>query len=182
MREILSVIALTGLISTPVLAGQPAVGEMAPGFQLLDQNGKSHAIEDYRGQWLVMYFYPKDDTPGCTTEACAFRDDFFKFRKMGVAILGVSLDDVESHAEFAEKYHLPFPLLADTDKRTATTYGVLRNYGVVKLSSRQTFLIDPEGRIAKHYGKVDPETHSGQLQADIKSLMYATTEDAQPQM
>lgn len=171
MRSVLTAIALAALITAPALAGKPAAGDMAPAFELLDQNGKTHSIDDYRGKWVVMYFYPKDDTPGCTTEACAFRDDIFKFRRMGVTILGVSVDDVKSHAEFAEKYSLPFPLLADTEKTASKAYGVLKNYGVIRLSSRQTFVIDPDGRIAKHYPKVDPDTHSAQLQADIAALI-----------
>ncbi|MBT8135792.1 MAG: peroxiredoxin [Gammaproteobacteria bacterium] len=178
MRLFFSAIALC-LFSVPALAGPPAVGEMAPSFELLDQKGKTHAVDDYRGKWVVMYFYPKDDTPGCTTEACAFRDDIFKFRKMGVSILGVSVDDVKSHAEFAEKYSLPFPLLADTDMTTTRAYGVLRNYGLLKLSSRQTFVIDPDGRIAKHYAKVDPDTHSSQLQADIAALVAGAAKEEQ---
>ena len=120
---------------------------------------------------MALYFYPKADTPGCTTEACNFRDNIFAFREMGAEIVGVSLDDVEDQKAFAEKYSLPFTLLADTDGETAEAYGVLRNFGVMKLASRQSFLIDPEGRIAKHYEKVDPDTHSAEAIADLKALM-----------
>ncbi len=174
--------ALTALATTLILAAnplgaaQPEAGEPAPDFRLQDQNGDWHTLEDYRGRWVALYFYPKNDTPGCTTEACAFRDDIFKFKKMGVAIVGVSLDDVASHAEFAEKYHLPFTLLSDAESDTAKAYGVLRNFGLMKVAARETFLIDPEGRIALHYDKVDPDEHSAQVLADLNRLMG--TEDA----
>lgn len=163
---------LTGLLlaASATLAGAPAPGSEAPDFRLQDQNGEWHSLSDYRGQWVVLYFYPKDDTPGCTTEACNFRDDIFKFRKMGVQVLGVSLDDVVSHKEFAEKYHLPFPLLADTGHEAAKAYDVLSNYLGFKIASRETFVIDPQGRVARHYADVDPETHSAELLADLAEL------------
>jgi peroxiredoxin Q/BCP len=100
------------------------MGDPAPDFELKDQSGQLHSIEDYRGKWVALYFYPKDDTPGCTTEACEFRDNIFAFKNLNCQILGVSLDDVDSHKEFAEKYSLPFPLLADTAGTTADAYGV----------------------------------------------------------
>ena len=143
----------------------------APAFRLQDQNGEWHALEDFRGQWVALYFYPKNDTPGCTTEACAFRDDIFKFKKMGVKIVGVSLDDVESHAQFAEKYSLPFTLLSDADAKMAKAYGVLRSIGPVKMARRQTFLIDPQGQIARHYARVNPDNHSAEVLADLSELM-----------
>ncbi len=175
--------ALTALLAAlfvlagPAGAAQPAAGEAAPGFRLQDQHGDWHTLDDYRGRWVAMYFYPKDDTPGCTAEACAFRDDIFKFKKMGVAILGVSLDDVASHAEFADKYHLPFTLLSDAEAATAKAYGVLRNFGLMKVAARETFLIDPEGRVALHYEKVDPDEHSSQVLADLGRLMGPREDD-----
>lgn len=150
---------------------RPDTGERAPAFRLQDQNFEWHSLGDYEGQWVVLYFYPKADTPGCTTEACAFRDDIFKFRRIGVRILGVSLDDVASQKEFADKYHLPFPLLSDAAQETAKSYGVLRNLGVLKLAKRETFIIAPDGSIAAHYGKVDPDVHSTQLLKDLERLM-----------
>jgi peroxiredoxin Q/BCP len=166
---------LGGLLAAASLAAQagepPATGSAAPDFRLMDQGGEWHTLEDYRGKWVALYFYPKADTPGCTTEACNFRDNIFAFREMGAEIVGVSLDDVEDQKAFAEKYSLPFTLLADTEGETAEAYGVLRNFGVMKLASRQSFLIDPEGRIAKHYKKVDPDTHSTEVIADLKALM-----------
>jgi peroxiredoxin Q/BCP len=151
-------------------AGSPAVGDVAPEFRLQDQNGKWHMLADHRGQWVTLYFYPKDQTPGCTKEACAFRDNIFAFEELGAVILGVSLDDVRSHEEFAKKYSLPFPLLADTLGEVATRYGVLNNFGIMKLAKRQTFLIGPDGRIVKHYEKVDAEKHSAEVLSDLRAL------------
>ena len=159
-------------IAPQALAEYPAVGGPAPGFELIDQNGNLRSLEDYRDGWVALYFYPKDDTPGCTTEACEFRDDIFKYRRMGCQVLGVSLDDAESHKEFAEKYGLPFPLLADTEGATAEAYGVkTRMFGMLTMAKRQTFLIDPEGNIARHYEEVDPDTHSAELLADLAELI-----------
>lgn len=154
---------------------QPAVGDAAPEFELADQNGNLHSLEDYRNQWVVLYFYPKDKTPGCTTEACEFRDNIFAFRDLGAQILGVSLDDVESHKEFAEEYSLPFPLLADTEGDTATAYGVKTRMFGMTVAKRHTFIIGPDGNIAKHYDKVKPDTHSEEVLADLKVLGATAT-------
>jgi peroxiredoxin Q/BCP len=145
----------------------PQAGEMAPDFRLQDQNFEWHALQDYEGRWLVLYFYPKADTPGCTTEACEFRDNIFAFEALGAAIVGVSVDDVSSQKEFADKYHLPFPLLSDAEQEVAERYGVLRG----AVASRQSFIIDPNGHIAKHYAQVNPQDHSGQVLADLRSLL-----------
>lgn len=163
---------LTVLLATPVFAGDPpAAGSEAPAFNLQDQNGEWHALEDYSGQWLAVYFYPRDDTPGCTKEACNFRDNIYAFKAIGASVVGISVDDVESHKEFSDKYKLPFTILADENSETAKAYGVLRDYKVVKLASRQSFLINPEGKVAKHYADVDPDTHTDEVLADIKKLM-----------
>ena len=160
---------LVVFIMRPVMAGEsPKRGTLAPDFDLLDQNGKRQRLSDNRGKWVVLYFYPKDDTPGCTTEACNFRDDYFRIRALGAVVLGVSLDDVTSHKEFAEKYHLPFSLLADTKKKVAEAYNVLRGFGPVSFASRQTFIIDPDGAIAKHYEKVRPAQHASEIISDLK--------------
>ena len=151
-------------------AAAPAVGEMAPDFRLQDQNGEWQSLEKYRDQWVVLYFYPKDDTPGCTTEACSFRDDIYRYKAAGAAVLGVSLDDMTSHQEFAEKYELPFPLLADIDHDASRKYGVLTTLGAMKFAKRETFLIDPQGRIARHYPDVDPEAHAAVVLDDLASL------------
>lgn len=172
LRGIAAVLAT--LLATVSFAGeQPQVGDMAPDVRLQDQDGDWHALSDYRGQWVTMYFYPKDDTPGCTTEACNFRDDVFKFRKMNVKLIGVSLDDVDSHKEFAEKYSLPFTLLSDADKQAAKAYGVLTKFGPIEITARETFLIDPDGRIAKHYKKVKPDAHSQEVLSDLAKLTTA---------
>lgn len=166
---------LIALLSFPVFAGEaPTTGANAPAFNLQDQNGDWHTLEEYRGQWLAVYFYPRDDTPGCTTEACNFRDNIYAFKAIGAAVVGISVDDVESHKEFSDKYKLPFTILADEDSSTAKAYGVLRDYKLVKLASRQSFLIDPEGKIAKHYEKVDPDTHTDEVLTDIKAFMEAS--------
>jgi peroxiredoxin Q/BCP len=148
----------------------PRIGEPAPTFSLPDQHGTLHALDDYRGQWVVLYFYPKADTPGCTREACAFRDDLHKLKKLGAQVLGVSVDDSDSHAKFAEKYHLPFPLLADAGGNTAAAYGALTNLGLFRIAKRHTFLIDPAGNVAKIYTKVDTSRHSQEIIDDLTRL------------
>jgi peroxiredoxin Q/BCP len=160
----LSAATADGPISTP------KIGQPAPGFKLQDQKGEWQSLENYRGKYVVLYFYPKDFTPGCTTEVCTFRDDVLKIHKAGADVLGVSLDDVKSHAEFAEKYHVPFPLLSDHDQVAAREYGVLTTQGAMTYARRETFLIDPKGKIAKHYGNVDPKENSGQVIADIEAM------------
>ena len=152
-------------------ADQPKVGDSAPDFRLQDQNGDWHQLEDYRGKWLAIYFYPRDDTPGCTTEACNFRDNLYLFRRIGAEVVGISLDDVESHKAFADKYKLPFTLLADTSGETVTAYGTMRDLLVTRVARRESFLIDPNGLIAKHYAKVDPDTHTDEVLADLERLM-----------
>lgn len=166
-----------GLLAVVVLwmrlayAGElPQVGQPAPSFSLPDQNGKVLALDDYKGRWVVLYFYPKDDTPGCTQEACAFRDDLHKLTALGAQVIGVSVDDSASHAEFASKYHLPFPLLADKDGRIADSYGALWNLGLIKFARRYTFLIDPQGRVARSYLKVDTSRHSREIVDDLTRL------------
>jgi peroxiredoxin Q/BCP len=154
-----------------VWAATPEAGSPAPAFRLQDQGGAWHELTDYRGKWLVLYFYPKDDTPGCTTQACEFRDNIFAFDKLGAVILGISVDDVASHKLFAEEHALPFTLLADSSKETAKSYGVLRSaLGLMEIASRETFIIDPQGRVAKHYASVDPKGHSQMVLADLKVL------------
>lgn len=146
------------------------LGQMAPNFSLPDQAGKKHSLADYRGRWIVLYFYPKDDTPGCTKEACDFRDNFAAIQKLGAEILGVSVDDSQSHAQFSKKYNLPFPLLADAEGKVAKQYGALWSLLLVRFAKRQTFIVDPQGKIAKIYRDVNPQTHSGEVVADIKVL------------
>lgn len=149
----------------------PRGGQSAPDFSLLDQDGKPHQLKDYAGKWLVLYFYPKDDTPGCTQEACAFRDDLHQLTALGAEVVGVSLDDSSSHAEFSKKYHLPFPLLADKKAEVAARYGALLNLGLFKVAKRYTFLINPQGKIAKVYEKVETSRHSREIIDDLKLLL-----------
>ncbi len=157
-------------------AAGPAEGAAAPAFKLQDQAGRWHTLQEYRGQWLVVYFYPKDQTSGCTTQACSLRDNIFAFRKAGATIVGISVDDVASHKEFAEKHSLPFTLLADPTKQTARDYGVLvKMLGIYELAQRDTFLIDPQGKIAKHWAKVDPEGHSAMVLKELQSRQAKTT-------
>lgn len=149
----------------------PAVGASAPGFRLQDQNGAWVSLEEQRGKWVVLYFYPKDNTPGCTTEACEFRDSIVAFRNAGTVVLGISVDDVASHKQFSERHALPFRILADSGKQVARDYGVLhRALGVMEVARRETFIIDPRGRVAKHYGSVDPKRHPQTVLADLAAL------------
>ena len=158
-------------VATPANAETPALGSPAPAFKLQDQNGKWHTLDEYKGKWLTLYFYPKDQTPGCTTEACEFRDNIFAFRDANAVIVGISVDDVESHKKFESKHGLPFTLLADPSKETAKAYGVLKKFmGLTELASRETFLIDPTGRIVKIYRDVNPKEHSGEVLTDIKAM------------
>ena len=152
----------------------PAVGTKAPEFSLPDQDGKIHTLADYRGRYVLLYFYPKDDTPGCTKEACALRDADPDFSKLDAVVLGVSADSVKSHKKFAEKYELKFPLLADEDKKVVHAYGV---WGLKKFMGREyegifrsSFLIDPNGKIAKVYEKVKPELYAAEVLEDLKAL------------
>jgi peroxiredoxin Q/BCP len=165
----LIILAILALRSAPASAS-PAMGEAAPAFDLLDQNGQRQRLEDYRGQWLVLYFYPKDDTPGCTTEACQFRDDYYRIKALDAVVIGVSLDDVASHKAFVDKYQLPFPLLADDEKKLAEAYAVLSGFGPIKFAGRQSFIIDPQGRIARHYASVSARHHAGEIIRDLQDL------------
>ena len=156
----------------------PKVGENAPDFTLKDQHGNEHALSDERGKWVLVYFYPKDDTPGCTKEACALRDNFPKFGKLNVAVLGISVDPVERHKKFSEKYKLPFTLLADEGKEVVAQYGV---WGIKKFMGREymgtrrmSFLIDPEGKVVKVYEKVNPVAHAEEVLADLDALHAVT--------
>lgn len=155
-------------------AAGPQDGQAAPDFRLQDQKGAWHTLAQYKGKWVVLYFYPKDFTPGCTTEVCTFRDDVLKLHKQGAEVLGVSLDDVKSHADFAEKYHVPFPLLSDAKQETAKAYGVLTTHLNFVYARRETFVIDPQGKVAKHYKDVDPKENSTQVLADLETLKKKT--------
>lgn len=150
------------------------IGDTAPAFTLPDQNGREYSLSDYKGRWVLLYFYPKDDTPGCTKEACAIRDDFMNFENINAVVLGASCDSVKSHKKFEEKYQIPFTLLSDEQKTLVSSYGVWaekkfmgRKYmGIM----RSSFLIDPKGIIRKIYENVKPELHAAEVLADLKDL------------
>jgi len=146
--------------------GTATVGEAAPDFTLLDQDGNSQTLSEYRGQQVVVYFYPKDDTPGCTKEACSIRDDFTRFEKNGIQVFGVSYDDQQSHKKFAEKYAIPFPLLSDSDKSVSKAYGA----SGIFFPSRKTYLIDEAGMLVKIYENVTVTEHGPEILADFKAL------------
>ena len=152
---------------------QRTEGSAAPDFALPDQNGRIHRLGDYAGRWLVLYFYPRDDTPGCTREACRFRDDIDTLGKLDAAVVGVSVDSVQSHAAFSRKHGLPFPLLADGDGHTAAAYGSLLDLGIVRFARRRTFVIAPDGRIAAHFEHVDPARHAEEVRDRLLALRRA---------
>lgn len=158
------------LFSWSVLANSSWVGALAPDFKLEDQNGETKSLKDYKGQWLVLYFYPKDDTPGCTTEAKNFRDKYKEYKAIDAEIIGVSLDDVSSHKDFASAYKLPFTILADVDQKVSEAYKVLAGFGPMEYAARETFIIDPQGNIVHHYADVDPDTHAEEVYLQLKQL------------
>lgn len=176
MRALLArtlAVVLAGALSMAVHAAGEWVGAAAPAVKLPDQNGKPVDLASFRGQWVALYFYPKNDTPGCTEEAKQFRDHHAALKAKNVAVVGVSVDDVDSHREFAAKNKLPFTLLADTDGRVAKAFGVLNGFGPVKFAGRETFLIDPEGTIVYHYPDVNSRLHAAQVLADVQKLQSA---------
>jgi thioredoxin-dependent peroxiredoxin len=148
----------------------PAEGSDAPDFTLPSQEGSPVSLKDYRGKWVVLYFYPKDQTPGCSREAHNFEVDQPKYAAHNAVVLGVSVDSVDSHKKFCAKEGLNFKLLADTEHKVTDSYGSLTNLGLVKFAARHTFLIDPTGKIAKAYTSVDPQTHSAEVLAELAAL------------
>ena len=150
------------------------IGSKAPDFNLPDKDGVMHKLADKKGEWVVLYFYPKDDTPGCTVEACSFRDNLPKFKKLGITVYGISADSQKKHQKFSDKFDLPFTLLADEEKKTVNDYGV---WSLKKFMGREymgilrwTFLINPEGKIAKIYENVKPTEHVDEILKDMKML------------
>jgi len=148
----------------------PEVGKPAPAFTLMSHEGKQVNLKDYLGKWVVLYFYPKDFTSGCTIEARNFQRDIAKYEKANAVILGVSVDDVTSHKSFCEKEGLNFKLLADTEASTSAAYGSVTDYNGKKLSARNTFVIDPKGNVAKVFMKVKPMEHSDEVLAALAEL------------
>ena len=147
----------------------------ASNFELPDQDGKMHSLAGYKGRWLIVYFYPRDDTPGCTKEACSFRDASADFKKLGVAVVGISKDTIVSHKKFEQKHKLNFTLLADPEHKVIEAYGA---WGKKKFMGREydgtlrnTYLVNPKGEIVRTYKKVNPLTHSSQILQDLASLI-----------
>jgi peroxiredoxin Q/BCP len=175
MRKLIVSLVIIGalaLIAPRLLraAAVPAVGTMAPDFTLNSQEGKPVSLSQYRGKWVVLYFYPKDMTSGCTIEAHNFQRDQAKYEAKNAVVLGVSVQDSQSHQQFCTKEGLTFKLLADTDDKVSDEYGSQKNYGVAKFAARHTFLIDPQGKIVKEYMDVDPNNHCDQVLAELTAL------------
>jgi peroxiredoxin Q/BCP len=171
---LIAVVAVVALLwwrmSAMANGNLPKAGAAAPEFNLPDQDGKLRASGEFRGKWLVLYFYPRDDTPGCTEQAARFRDALRDIEALGATVCGVSVDDSESHAEFARRYNLPFTLLADRKGETAGRYGSLLNLGVVRFAKRNSFLVDPQGRVAKVYLGANPARNAAEVTADLRRL------------
>jgi len=180
VKTVLSGILLLGLIAALVVwygvfraaAESPALaeGQPAPDFMLPDQDGKPVTLSEQRGKWVVLYFYPKDDTPGCTKEACSFRDNLTAIQQLDARILGISVDSVDSHKKFAEKFKLNFPILADDRQQVTARYGVLTNYMGMKVARRSTVIIDPQGIIRKIFPSVKPEDHALEIHRALVEL------------
>ncbi|MEE9328010.1 MAG: peroxiredoxin [Cocleimonas sp.] len=150
--------------------GSLIVGAQAPDFTLTDQKGQSQTLSKMKGKWIVLYFYPKDETPGCVAEACSFRDNIVAIKAKNTAVWGVSVDNNESHADFSKNHQLPFTLLADPDGKVAKRYGSLRNLLLFKIAKRHSFIIDPEGKLAKVYRNVNPKAHVAEILTDLEKL------------
>lgn len=161
---------ITLLVMNSMVYAESMQGQRAPTFNLEDQSGQFHQLADYQGQYLVVYFYPKNDTSGCTVEAKAFRDNYKTLKAMNTEVVGVSLDDAESHRAFIKKYDLPFNLLVDANKQMSRDYGVDGGMAVFSYAKRQTFIIDPDGQIAVHFEQVDPSNHAAQVISALKEL------------
>jgi peroxiredoxin Q/BCP len=176
MKSISFALVLAGvltLVAHPAHAAatsQPTVGTAAPDFSLTTNAGKAASLKDYRGKWVVLYFYPKDFTSGCTIEAHNFQRDLAKFDEAGAVILGVSVDSADSHKGFCAKEGLNFTLLSDPDAKVTADYGSVMEYKGAKMSARNTFIIDPDGKIAKVYTQVNPEGHSEEVLAALAGL------------
>ena len=149
------------------------INSKAPEFNLADESGNTISLDHFKGKWLVIFFYPKNDTPGCTKEACNFRDDYNVINSLGANVIGISLDRATSHQKFKEKYQLPFMLLSDAQGAVAKKYGALFKFMFIKFSKRHSFIIDPQGLIRKEYRSINPSTHSIQIIEDLKSLQLS---------
>jgi thioredoxin-dependent peroxiredoxin len=167
------VLALALLASVAVVIAadsMPQVGQQAPGFTLPSQDGSNVSLKDFKGKWVVVYFYPKDKTPGCTIEAHNFQRDLAQYDKKKTVILGVSVDSTDSHKEFCAEQSLTFKLLSDTDKKVVSAYGSVQEFKGATVASRNTFLVDPKGNIVNVWTKVDPNKHSEEVLAKLNEV------------
>jgi len=146
------------------------LGKAAPEFKLKNSYGELVSLEQFKGEWLLIFFYPKDDTPGCTKEACSLRDNFTEIKKLNANVVGISIDSSDSHKEFKEKYNLPFMLLSDPDGAIAKKYGALNNFFILKLAKRQSFIIDPRGFVRRVYRDVSPSNHAQEIKNDLEAF------------
>ena len=167
---VIGLVSLAAPSSVRAVADPPAVGSVAPEFSLVTNEGKPASLKDFRGKWVVLYFYPKDFTSGCTIEAKNFQRDLAKYEAANAVILGVSLDTADSHKEFCAKEGLSFKLLADTESKVSDAYGSVMDYNGQKYSARNTFIIDPKGKIAQVFMKVKPTPHSEEVLAALAAL------------
>lgn len=170
ITAIVAIVAVVLLRPRTANAEAPKEGDLAPAITTQMVTGDQitpFSLTDYRGRKVILYFYPKDDTPGCTKEACAFRDGFSQFQNAGLTVLGCSIDSEDSHKKFIKKYNIPFPLLLDPDKKIATAYGVANGIPILGLDKRVTYVIDENGRILKVYPKVDPSIHATEILAAL---------------
>ncbi|MGA2414604.1 MAG: peroxiredoxin [Candidatus Sulfotelmatobacter sp.] len=165
-----SLLAIAALPVTLLAASTPQVGATAPEFTLTSQEGAPVSLKDYRGKWVVLYFYPRDFTSGCTIEAHNFQRDQAQYQQRNVVVLGVSVDSAASHQQFCTKEGLNFKLLADTDHKVSSAYGSLTNLGLVKFAARHTFIVDPDGKIVKVFTEVNPSQHSAEVLSALTDL------------
>ncbi|HFC92133.1 MAG TPA: peroxiredoxin [Leucothrix mucor] len=171
-KIISSIISLLFLIGVNSVSAEETikVGSVAPDFTLVDQKNQPQTLSKMKGRWLVLYFYPKDETPGCVAEACSFRDNMVAIRAKNTVVWGVSVDNKESHADFSKHHQLPFTLLADPDGKVAQRYGSIRDLLIFKIAKRHSFIIDPKGNIAKIYRNVTPKSHVEEVLNDLQKL------------
>ena len=170
LKQLLILLAVLGVNSVSATNQNLKIASQAPDFTLVDQNNQAQRLSYMRGKWVVLYFYPKDETPGCVAEACSFRDNIVAIKTKNTIVLGVSVDNTQSHAEFSKNHQLPFILLADPKGKVAQQYGSLRNLLLFKIAKRHSFIIDPQGKIAKIYRNVNPKSHVAEILKDLKVL------------
>jgi peroxiredoxin Q/BCP len=170
IQFIISALLILGVNSVQATDKPVKIGNQAPDFTLSDQNNQPQTLSNMQGKWLVLYFYPKDETPGCVAEACSFRDNIVAIKAKNTVVWGVSVDNNQSHADFSKHHQLPFTLLADPDGKVAQRYGSLLNLLVFKVAKRHSFIIDPQGHIVKIYRHVTPKAHVAEILEALEKL------------